>query len=99
MRIKATPMRTRGIARPLREVEQDVPAMGDLNVSQQNSETFNRYSNVAAFHKTGANEADPLPPLHDVVLSWMGPNGFVLTGIEVIGNVTYAQSWWCRAMD
>lgn len=99
MRIKATPMRTRGVTRPQREVEQDAPITGDLNVSQQKSETFNRYSNVAAFHKAGASDAEPLPPLHDVVLSWMGPNGFVLTGIEVIGGVTYAQSWWCRPAD
>ncbi len=28
-------------------------------------------------------------------LSWMGPNGFVLTGFEVVDAVTYAQSWRC----
>ncbi|ADG18402.1 hypothetical protein BC1002_4421 [Paraburkholderia atlantica] len=27
----------------------------------------------------------------------MGPNGFVLTRIEFIGKVGYAQSWWCRS--
>ncbi|MGF6792784.1 hypothetical protein OKW27_007121 [Paraburkholderia sp. 35.1] len=37
-----------------------------------------------------------MPPLHDVELSWMGPIGFVLTGIEFIGDVAYGQSWWCR---
>ncbi|EEA03317.1 hypothetical protein BH160DRAFT_1343 [Burkholderia sp. H160] len=30
------------------------------------------------------------------LVSWTGSNGFVLTGIEFIGDVAYAQSWWCR---
>jgi hypothetical protein len=60
------------------------------------SDEFDRYSNIAQFHLTGADEVQPLPVLHDATLSWMGPNGFVLTGFEVINGVTYGQSLWCR---
>jgi hypothetical protein len=38
----------------------------------------------------------PLPPLHEAALSWMGPNGFVISGVEIIDGVAFAQSWWCR---
>ncbi|MEZ2310862.1 hypothetical protein AB6809_29880 [Paraburkholderia sp. RCC_158] len=96
MLISATPRRHRGKTRSQSEIERDTPVHGDLIVSQEKSEVFGRYSNVARFQLAGGADKDPLPPLHDVVLSWMGPIGFVLTGIEVIDGVTYAQSWWCR---
>ncbi|SMG61531.1 hypothetical protein SAMN06265784_1234 [Paraburkholderia susongensis] len=96
MHILATPMRQQGRAIPKRDVEAAPPVRGDLLVTQEKSETFGRYSTVARFQTSGAAEQQPLPPLHDADLSWMGTNGFVLTGIEVVGGVTYAQSWWCR---
>lgn len=69
---------------------------GDLLVQQERTETFGRYSNVARFATAGAADQQPLPQLHDAAMSWMGPNGFVLSGIELIDGVTYGQSWWCR---
>jgi hypothetical protein len=89
-------MRQRGKARPKQEIERAEPVHGDLLVSQQKSEIFGRYANIASFQRTGAADAELLQPLHDVVLSWMGPLGFVLTGIEVIDGVSYSQSWWCK---
>jgi hypothetical protein len=96
MKVRATPRRVRGVARTQREVEQAESVTGDLLITQQQSQAFGSWSATASFYKSGASDPDPLPPLHDAILSWMGPNGFVLRGIEVIDGVTYAQSWWCR---
>jgi hypothetical protein len=65
-------------------------------VVQEKSAVLNRYSNIARFQVTDVNDPQPMPPLHDAVLSWMGPGGFVRSGIEFIDGVAYAQSWWCR---
>jgi hypothetical protein len=49
--------------------------------------------------RAGTAAPELLPPLHDAVLSWMGPHGFVLTGIEILNGVTNPQSWWCRPLN
>lgn len=94
--MQVKPRRRLGKALPQQDIERGGAVVGDLLITQEKSEIFGRYANIARFHQTGGADPDPLPPLHDVVLSWMGPGGFVLTGIEEIGGVTYAQSWWCR---
>ncbi|MFL9933627.1 hypothetical protein P0D88_31525 [Paraburkholderia sp. RL18-103-BIB-C] len=96
MKILATPMRERGKPRPKRDVEAAEPVTGDLTIAQVQSEQYGRMTKVASFHLTGTADKQSLPPLHDAEISWMGPNGFVLTGIEFIGDVAYGQSWWCR---
>lgn len=96
MLVKATQMRLRGRARPKQDIERADPVRGDMLISQQQSEVFGRYANIASFHRSGSADPEQLPPLHDVVISHMGPLGFVLTGIEVVDGVAYAQSWWCR---
>jgi hypothetical protein len=93
----ATRMRERGKALDHADVQKAIGVRGDMIVVQEKSSALNRYSNIARFHTTGVNDPQPLPPLHDAVLSWMGPNGFVLSGIELVDGVAYAQSWWCRA--
>jgi hypothetical protein len=65
-------------------------------IAQEKSSVLNRYSNIARFQTSGVNDPQPLPPLHDAALSWMGPNGFVISGVEFIDGVAFAQSWWCR---
>lgn len=96
MLIAATPMRHYGRPVSKKELESATPARGDLIIGQEKSTVFGRHSDVAGCHTSGATDKQPLPPLHDAALSWMGPNGFVLTGIEVVDGVTYGQSWWCR---
>ena len=44
----------------------------------------------------GPLEAGPLPDLMDCQLHSMQANGMVLSGIEQIDGVMYAQSWLCR---
>jgi hypothetical protein len=75
---------------------QQVPKRGDLIIGQENSTELGRYTDVARFQTTGAADAQPLSLLLDVRLSHMGPLGFVLSGIEQIDGVNYAQSWYCR---
>ena len=89
-------MRERGRQREKRDIEAALPVSGDLIISEQKSPQYGRTTRVASFHVSGASDPQPLPPLHDVELSWMGPLGFVLTGIEFIGEVAYGQSWYCR---
>lgn len=96
MLVRATLRRHRGKARPQSEIERDAPVRGDLVVTQERSEIFGRYTNVARFQLAGGADKDPLPPLYDAVLSWMGPLGFVLSGVEVVDGTAYSQSWWCR---
>ncbi|KDR37822.1 hypothetical protein [Caballeronia glathei] len=96
MLINATPMRVRGKALEHYEVQKTPGVRGDMIVVQEKSTALNRYSNIARFQVTGVSDPQPMPPLHDAVLSWMGPNGFVLSGIEFVDGVSCAQSWWCR---
>ncbi|SAL05469.1 hypothetical protein AWB81_07174 [Caballeronia arationis] len=96
MQAEVKPMRERGGALDHVDVQKAPGIYGDLLVVQEKSSALNRYSNIARFQITAVSEPQPIPPLHDAVLSWMGPNGFVLTGIEFADGIAYAQSWWCR---
>lgn len=89
-------MLERGKKQHKRNIEAAASVTGGLTINHQQSVRYKRTSKVASFQQSGAADAQPLPPLHDVDMSWMGPNGFVLTGIEFTGDVVYAQSWWCR---
>ncbi|WP_260327063.1 hypothetical protein [Paraburkholderia atlantica] len=97
MHMLVTPMRQRGRKRGKHEVQSAVPVQGDLIVGQENSQELGRYTDVARFQTSGAADAQPLHLLLDVRLSHMGPLGFVLSGIEQIDGVSYAQSWYCKA--
>jgi hypothetical protein len=68
-------------------------------VGEERSEVFGRTTKFARFHLPGTDEPQPIPTLHEVTLSHMGLQGFVLTGIEVVDEVAYAPSWWCRNAD
>jgi hypothetical protein len=76
-------------------VQSAVPVRGDLIVGQENSQELGRYTDVARFQTSGAADEQPLPMLLDVRLKHMGPLGLVLSGIEQIDGVSYAQAWYC----
>jgi hypothetical protein len=97
MLMKVTPRLRRGKMLSQQEIQTAEPAYGDMVVVQKMSHQFNRYSKIARFQMSGTNDVQPIPELHDATLAWMGPNGFVLTGFEVVAGIAYAQSWWCRA--
>jgi hypothetical protein len=83
MILSVTPMRQHGQARPNHDVQTAEPVKGNVIIAQAKSEAFGRYSNIAQFQMSGAADPQPIPPLHDAVMSWMGPLGFVLTGHRV----------------
>jgi hypothetical protein len=74
-------------------------AVGDLRIYEEMCRPLGRNSKTASVK--GVNSIGPgeLPPLHEAVLSWMAPNGFVLSGLEEEGGCLYAQSWWCRNLE
>ncbi len=81
------------------DVRNQAPVLGDVQIQEQRCEQLGRNSKTATLQ--GINPIGPpdLPLLHDVVLSWMAPNGLVLSGLEVEGDRLYAQSWLCRPVD
>jgi hypothetical protein len=89
-------MRTLGVPRPRRDVQQDAGVKGELLVEEARDETLGRTLCVARVAPSQPRDAALLPALADVRLLWMGPQGFVLTGFESVGSAQYAQSWWCR---
>jgi hypothetical protein len=93
LQIHATPMRERAKVLDHSDVQKAPGVRGDMVIAQEKSSALNRYSNIARFQTSGVNDPQPLPPLHDAVLSWMGPNGFVISGVEFIDGVAFAQSW------
>ena len=99
MRVRVSCMRYRGVPRPRAEVGQGNGVWGDLLIEEARDEVLGRTLRVARIAPTQPMDKPPLPPISDVVILWMGPQGFVLTGFETIGGAQYAQSWWCRPAD
>jgi hypothetical protein len=94
---KVTPRFRLGRALSHQEIQSAQSATGDMVVVNEMSDYLNRSSSIARFQIAAMNERQPFPDLHDVTLSWMGPNGFVLTGFEIVSGIAYMQSWWCRS--
>jgi hypothetical protein len=65
----------------------DGPEHRDMMIIQRMSDAFNRNSKVVRFQMSGVNEMQPFPELHNATLSWMGPNGFALTGVELTDGI------------
>ncbi|GLZ87034.1 hypothetical protein Pres01_30850 [Metapseudomonas resinovorans] len=78
--------------RKLRNVQ---PIRGDLYIRMANNSPMDRPSLIAETLKT-TGDTKTLPPLYDVQIHGMATLGMVITGIEIIDGVAYAQSWHCR---
>lgn len=78
------------------EVRALPPAVGDLRINDEMYQALGRTSKTASFRGVNSIGPSELPLLHEAVLSWMAPNGFVLSSLEQEGGCLYAQSWWCR---
>ena len=91
-------MRERGVPRPRNEIGADPGARGDLLVEEARDDILGRTVRVARLASGLPKDAAALPPLSDVTLLWMGPQGFVIAGFETVGNTQYAQSWYCRPL-
>ena len=72
---------------------------GDVRIDTRKSDELGRSCEMARLVQSNPLESSVIPPLLDAALHGMSTNGFVLSGIEVIDGVAYAQSWWCLAAD
>jgi len=89
------PLRERGKPRDKKELQQAKPVAGDLRIEYQHTSEMGRPGRVA-FICNGAPDDGPLGLLFDAEVHSMAPNGFVVTGVELIDGVAYGQSWLCR---
>lgn len=89
-------MRERGRPLNLDERRAAQPARGNVMITHE-SNILGRSSVVATM--TGEMPMDELrlPELMDCQLHSMAHNAFVLSGVEEIEGITYAQAWLCRA--
>lgn len=89
-------MSERGRPLSLPERRKSEPVRGNVMINHE-SNVLGRSSVVARM--TGGLPLDQLrlPELMDCQLHSMSHNAFVLSGLEEIDGVTYAQAWLCRA--
>ncbi|WP_375738039.1 hypothetical protein [Pseudomonas boanensis] len=73
------------------------PVVGDVLIAHRHCQEMGRSANVARLSVGLPQDQDPIPPLIDAQLLWMAPGGFVISGVELVDGVAYAQSWWCRS--
>ncbi|PBK05897.1 hypothetical protein CNQ84_00505 [Pseudomonas abyssi] len=89
MRVKGRPLKPEQISRGERL---------QCNIRIEHESCVQGRSSVVArtAGSAGPQEPGPLPDLMDCQLHSMQANGMVLSGIEEINGVMYAQSWLCR---
>lgn len=92
-------MRVDGRPIEQRELRGAPPIYGDVRIETRKSPELGRPCEMARLVQDNPLETSAIPPLLDVALHGMATNGLVLSGIEVIDGVAYAQSWWCLAAD
>lgn len=90
-----TLMRHNGKALDQHQIRSAPAVRGDIIISHENVTALGRHSDVANIGGGHVSEA-LLPALYDCRLAHMSTGGFVLSGLELIGSIAYAQSWWCR---
>ena len=93
MFFQITLMRYHGKALDKHQIRNADAVSGDVVVSHQNVAALGRYSDVATVLAGDGRKEGLLPPLYDCRLSHMGPNGFVLSGLQLEGSIGFAQSW------
>lgn len=95
MIFKVIRMRHRGVALLPKQLRNIDPIRGDVRITHE-SNILGRSSVVAIMGGDLPLDAPRLPDLLDCQLHSMANNAMVLSGIEEIDGVTYAQSWLCR---
>lgn len=82
MRCQVTPRMRQGKPIDAAEVRALLPAVGDLRINDEMCQALGRISKTASVRGVNSIGPNELPLLHEAVLSWMAPNGFVLSGLE-----------------
>lgn len=89
-------MRKRGVPLDRRYLAREPAIVGDLLVEEIRDAELGRTIRQARLSGLLPKDVQVVPPLRCAELFWMGPDGFVLGGLERDGTADYAQSWWCR---
>lgn len=91
------PMRIGGRLRPRAEVANLSPLVGDMRIEEIRDATLMRYvrtARVVVFERPRA--ACVLAELFEPQIVAMSPQAFTFSGIERIGDRSFAQSWLVR---
>jgi hypothetical protein len=93
-------LRESGVVVDQRARNRPEPVEGELRIEHRQDSELGRPVQVARLLSTTRTMSpDLLPPLTDVAIVAMASSGFTLTGMERVGSVAYAQSWWVRPVD
>lgn len=95
MHFSILPLRDHGKPRDKQQLKGIAPVPGDLRIEHQPCSALGRPARVAFLCCPDPNST-PLGKLFDAEVHSMAPNGFVVTGVELIDGVAYSQSWLCR---
>lgn len=88
-------LRDKGRPKSKAELKAEKPLHLDISIGISLDTPMGRQSRTASIHHGGPRESDPLPPLYDAEVNSMAPLAMIITGVEEIDGVMYAQSWWC----
>lgn len=95
MLFKVKRMRQRGVPLHHNQLREAEELCVDVKIEHEGC-VLGRASVVAKISTRWPLQTAPWPELLDVSLHSMAPNGMVLSGLEVVDGVAYAQSWLCR---
>ena len=94
------PMRRHGRLLPRVDLANLPPLVGDVRIEEIRDATLMRYvrtARVLAFARPRA--PDVLAELFEPQIVAMSPQAFTLSGIERVGERSYAQSWLVRSVE
>jgi len=89
-------MRSRGKPLESRKLSSVQPVKGDVWINMEPRSPMGRPSLSASILKVPPYSELDLPPLYDVQIHGMATLALVITGVEIIDGVAFAQSWHCR---
>lgn len=89
-------MREKGKPKSKYQMRSEEPQRLDVAIEICLDNPMGRLSRTARIQHGGPYDEDPLPPLYDAEVNSMAPLAMIITGVEEVDGVMYAQSWWCR---
>lgn len=88
-------LREKGRPKTKAQLKSEEPQRLDVAIEIDMDTVMGRPARVARIHHGGPRDADPIPRLYDAEVNSMAPLAMIITGIEEVDGVMYAQSWWC----
>ena len=88
-------MRAKGVPLTPEQLRKADEIRGDVRINHESC-NLGRASVVAMLKGAMPLNEPQIPDLLDASVQSMAPNALVISGIELIDGVAYAQSWLCR---